>query len=141
MSPVLTPPRPATSPVAIVRVVMVALALVVLLVTATRLTTGEPSYVSELTVVNPTAYKINVEVQGDGRGRLELGMVRREQTSTFEEVIDQGARWVFRFSYGGVAGGELAVTRAEMEAGQWRITIPGSVGERLSVAGLSPSAP
>lgn len=140
MSPVLIRPRPAT-PVAIGPMALVALAVAFLVVAAVRLTAGGPSFVPDLTVVNPTVYKLNVEVQGDGRTPLDLGTIRREQTSTFEEVVDQGARWVFRFSYGGVPGGELSVTRAQLEADRWRVTIPGDVGNRLGAAGLQPSAP
>ena len=140
MSPVLTRPPRATSPAAVATTVVLGLTVVVLFLLAVRMTADRPSFVAELTVVNPTVYKIDVEVQGDGPRRLELGSVRREQSSTYEDVIDQGARWVFRFSYGGVPGGELAVSRAQLEADEWRVVVPGDVGERLRLAGLRPSA-
>lgn len=141
MSPVLTRPRPATSPVALGQMAVVALGAILLVVLGVRLVGDRPSFVSELTVVNPTVYKLNVDLEGDGRGRLGLGTVRREQSWTFEQVIDQGATWVFRFSYGGVPGGELTMTRARLEAEGWQITVPADVGERLRLVGLRPSAP
>ena len=141
MSRVLIRERPATSPVALGQMALVAVGAILLLVLGVRLSGDRPSFVSELTVVNPTVYKLNLELEGDGQGRLELGTIRREQSWTFQEVIDQGSTWVFGFSYGGVPGGELAVTRAQLEADGWRITVPTHVGERLRLAGLRPSAP
>jgi hypothetical protein len=120
---------------------MVALAVAgaALLLTAGRLTADQPSFVPEVTVVNPTVYEVNVEIGGDHQGHLDPGTIRREQTATFEEVIDQGSRWVLRFSYGGVPGGEVSISRAKLAAAGWRITVPPEVGERLRQAGLRAS--
>jgi len=137
----MTRPRPATSVVALGQMAVVAAVAAALFLVAVAMMTDRPSFVSELTVVNPAVYKLNVDVSGDGHGRLDLGAVRRETTSTYERVIDQGDTWVFRFSYGGVTGGEISVPRARLEADGWRVTVPGDIGERLRLAGLRPSAP
>jgi hypothetical protein len=140
MTPVTTRPRPAPSPVAVGPVVAMAVAAALCLVTAAHLTADRPSFVSEVTVVNPTVYEVSVELGGDHGGHLDPGTIRREHTATFEEVIDQGPRWVVRFSYGGVPAGEVSLSRAQLAAAGWRITVPPEVGERLRLAGLRPSA-
>jgi hypothetical protein len=54
-------------------------------------------------------------------------------------VIDQGEQWVFRFTYGGVDGGELVVPRTELEASGWKVTVPQQFAERMRAAGVGPS--
>jgi hypothetical protein len=121
---------------------MAVLLLVLLVNGLGRLTSSEPSYVARLTVVNDTQYNVNVEVTGGAHdGWLDLGSVSRERTRTLEQIVDQGERWVFRFSYAGVAAGEVALDRTELSRQGWRLTVPVEVGERLREAGLRPSAP
>jgi hypothetical protein len=79
-------------------------------------------------------------VSGSDGGWLDLGAVERQGSKTVEEVTDQGSRWLFRFSYGGVGGGEVALARSDLAAGGWHVTIPATVGQRLHDAGLAPSA-
>lgn len=106
-------------------------------VEATRL----PSFVPRLTVANPTPYNVEIDVTGaDGDGWLNLGGVRRESTKHLYEVIDHGDRWIFRFHYGGVEAGQMAVPGDQLRAGGWRMRIPPEVGDRLRAAGLAPSA-
>lgn len=55
-----------------------------------------PKFVARITIVNPFEYSFLVEV-GDGRsGWLNLGGVNRNSEDSTLEVIDMGARWVFR---------------------------------------------
>jgi hypothetical protein len=143
VSPLATRPVPARDRLRPTRVlaalagVAVAVALVVTLAPALR--TESP--VARLTFDNPTVYSVNVEVSdGAGGGWLDLGAVERGRSKTVEEVTDQGARWLFRFSYGGVDAGELAVSRADLAGGGWRMSVPEAAGQRLRDAGLAPSA-
>jgi hypothetical protein len=104
---------------------------------ATRL----PSFVPRLTMVNPTPYQVEVDVTGEDRdGWLSLGGLRRESTKSMYEVIDQGDSWIFRFGYGGQAGGETRLTGAQLRADRWHVRIPPEVGDRLRAAGMPPSA-
>lgn len=116
-----------------------AAALVLMLVGLSLLSL--PSVVPKLTVVNPGAYQVHVEVSGSGKdGWLDLGAVERESTKTLEELIDQGHTWLFRFSYGGVPAGETVVVRSALKRDGWRITVPAEVTERLRQTGMAPSA-
>ncbi len=142
MNPVLTPPRPRSPRPASVAVVLVGVAVTVAAVlVAARLTTDESTLVRRLTVENPTPYLLNVEVSGADRGSwVDLGSFGKQSSRTVEEVVDQGRQWVFRFSYGGVEGGELVVGRDQLVRDGWRITVPAEVTERLRAAGLPESA-
>jgi len=55
------------------------------------------------------------------------------------EVIDQGEVWLFRFDSQGSSGGELRLTRAELEASDWTVVVPAEVGTRLAQAGAPPT--
>lgn len=142
MTPVATRPRSSTPPTVLAGLALVAVATVGVLFVVLRLSSDEPSFVGRVTIVNPHVYKVNVEVKGpEGARWTELGTVRRETDKAIEEVADQGSLWVFRFSYGGEQGGEIAVSRTALETSGWRVTVPPEVGERFRQAGLQPSAP
>jgi hypothetical protein len=140
---VLTPPRPRSAQLASVAVVLIGFAVEIgVAFPVARLAMGEPTSFSHLTVHNPTPYIINVDVTGAERdGWLGVGSFRRERTRTVEELADQGRQWVFRFSYGGVEGGELVLGREQLARDGWKVTVPAQVTERLRVAGLSEAAP
>jgi hypothetical protein len=98
--------------------------------------------VHHLGIVNPTVFQVEVDVRAQREGGLwmPLGGIRSEATRTVEEILDQGPRWVFRFSYGGFEAGEMAVTRSELQRAGWSLTIPPEVGERLKTQGFPATA-
>ncbi len=103
---------------------------------ATTMLLADPDRV-EVHVENPTAFGVSVEVHDDrGGGRLRLGVVSSGIDKTFTGVIDQGAKWVFEFSYAGVSGGTIEVTSEAMKDGP--VVVPGFVEETLRDAGLTP---
>ena len=99
-----------------------------------------PSTVARITFENPTAYALDIEVSpGTGTGWTSAGSVRQESTAEVHEVIDQGDVWLFRFDSQGASGGELRLTRGELEASGWTVSIPAEVGTRLAEAGAPPT--
>jgi len=115
--------------------VLVLLAYVVLLTAAARLL-QELTFIHEITVENPTRYDIGIDVTSEDRdGWMSVGTARRGETSSFEEIYDHGDVWVFRFQAQGEEGGELRLTRTQLERASWRFTIPESVGEALQSRG------
>lgn len=120
-------------------------ALVLGLATAIALTlladlSGGPATVPRLTFENPTVYALDVEVSpGTGTGWTSAGSVAQQSTGVVEEVIDHGDVWVFRFHGQGASGGELRLTRAELESSGWRVAVPVEVGQRLADAGAPPT--
>lgn len=116
-----------------------ALATAIALTFLVGLSSG-PGTVSRITFENPTAYALDIEVSpGTGAGWTSAGSVRQKSTAEVHEVIDQGDIWLFRFDSQGATGGELRLTRAELEASGWTVFVPAEVGERLADAGAPPT--
>ena len=93
--------------------------------------------VDRLTVENPTGYDISIDATDHRRrGWVGLGTAHRGTTSTFEEILDQDEVWIFRFSAQGEDGGELQVSRRQLERDGWRMRVPAEVGEQLEVDGV-----
>ena len=101
---------------------------------------GPPLRVDRITIVNPTAYDLDVDVAGPERGGwLPVVIVEADSEDVAEEVIDQGEVWVFRFLHWGDPVGELSLTRAELEGASWRVEVPPEVEERLQQLERHPS--
>jgi hypothetical protein len=97
---------------------------------------GVPPTVDRITIANPTEYEIDVEVRGHDRdGWLPLAIVEARTEDVTEDVIDQGAVWIFRFIHHGDPIDEIRLTRSALERDGWRVEIPSEVGERLQELG------
>jgi hypothetical protein len=118
---------------------VVGLAAAVGLTSLVGMSSG-PKTVGRITFENPTAYALDIEVSsGATSGWTSAGSVRQKSTAEVTEVIDQGDVWVFRFDSQGASGGELRLSRTELEAAGWRVSIPAEVGARLAAAGAPPT--
>lgn len=94
----------------------------------------------DLTIENPTGYRVHVEVRPtDGGSRLGLGTVSPDGSKTFPEVIDQGESWLFVYTYAGVTSPPVELSRESITDDT--VVIPDSFAEQLRDAGLDPSAP
>lgn len=95
-----------------------------------RLVRG-PGFVDRIVVHNPTDQLIDVHVTGhDRNGWLDIAIVEPHRTTNTRDVIDQGDTWIFEFRSPGYKGGELEMSRAELEQSRWRIEIPADVATR-----------
>jgi len=122
-----------------VAVAAVVAVMAVMAVGGSRMSRG-PRFIPAITVVNPTPYSLQVDVQAPGeRSHLGLGGIRLESTREFLEVMDQGPQWVFLFSYAGHEGGQLTASRDQLQRDGWRVTVPDQVAERFRDAGLARS--
>lgn len=100
-----------------------------------------PVFVSRVTVTNPTEYGIEVDVSGAaGNEWMALGGFAPASTRTIYEVLDEGQRWVFRFSYSGQEMDRVAMTRKSLADGQWLVSIPRKLGDQLWAAGAPVSS-
>jgi hypothetical protein len=89
-----------------------------------------PSFVGGITFVNPGPYSVDVDVtNGERAGWLALGEAEHGASTRFDEVLDQGRVWIIRFADG--EGGELRLTREELQRSDWRVQLPPTVEERL----------
>jgi hypothetical protein len=141
MSPTLT--RPPASPArakparALLPGLVALLAVYVLLAQSLRM----PTVVPHLAIVNPHDWRANVDVTDAGHhGWVRLLGVERNGSRELHDVFDQGDTWVFRFSYGGVDGGEVALTRKDLAAAGWTVTVPDSFATSMRAASLLPSS-
>jgi hypothetical protein len=97
---------------------------------------GPPATVERITIANPTAYDLDVDVTAPGQeGRLPIALVEAGSEDLVQDVIDQGEVWIFRFLHFGDPVGELRLTRAELERNGWHVEVPAEVGERLKQLG------
>ncbi|HEV2070539.1 MAG TPA: hypothetical protein VGR26_12160 [Acidimicrobiales bacterium] len=140
---VVSRPRPQPIPHAKRRdeLLYIALALALLgLVTLVSPTLELPPVIPELTVENSHQWNVSVTItDADREASLAVGALGRETTQTFLKIIDQGERWIFSFRYGGIDGGELVLSRTELEEAGWQITVPEEFAIRMRTAGFSPS--
>ena len=122
-----------------VAAVVVGLAAAIGLTFLVGLSSG-PTTIPRIVFENPTVYALDIEVSsGAAGGWTSAGSVRQKSAAEVTEVIDQGDTWVFRFDSQGASGGELRLSRTELEASGWRVSIPVEVGTRLADAGAPPN--
>jgi len=142
MSPVLTRPRPRSSPeLAPRQVLLIGLAVVigVAVIVATYAAVRGPASIERVHVVNETPYLVDVKVRAGTRdGWLELGPISPRERHDFASVIDQGDRWMFHVTAGPRDGGEFSMSRPELERARWAVTIPRVVASRLEAGGAVP---
>ncbi len=142
MTGLRTPPRPAPSLKTPLLLGILALAVLaaILGIGVASLTEGKV-LVPRVTVDNTTVYNLQVDVGAPGSDqRLGLGTVRREGSRTFEQVLDQGDRWVFHLSFAGDDVGHVEVPRTQLERDGWRVQVPNAVGHTVAEDGHPPSA-
>lgn len=142
MSGPTTAQRPTGGPPALHRTLhpwhLLVVAVAVALLFAASELLKQPTFIDEITVENPTRYDITIHVTDAGRdGWMAVGTGERQSTSTFEEIIDQGEVWIFRFAAQGEDGGELRRSKAELERANWQVKIPMSVSDTLQSNGAS----
>ncbi len=106
------------------------------------LTGHERHVVDRITVVNPTAYRLEVEASGSrNSGTLRLGAVASQSQRSFRNVSGQGQLWFFRFLYAGEVAGALAVEEDRLKDRDWRVVIPIDVEVHLRAVDAAPSTP
>jgi hypothetical protein len=92
-----------------------------------------------LTIVNDTDYELTISTTDAGDDSwLPVMVIDPRQEQAKDGVIDPGAEWLFRFAGQGQDGGEIAVSRDELEASGWRFVVPNDVIDRLEQAGATP---
>lgn len=98
--------------------------------------------IDRITVVNPTAYRLEVEASGARDGRtLKLGAVESQGQASFRNVSDQGRLWFFGFLYAGEEVGGLVVGEDRLKDRDWRVVVPMDVEIHLRAVDAAPSDP
>ena len=111
--------------------VVLAVVAVLGLVIVSRLV-PDPATVDRVTIRNGTEYDLDVDAAAsDHDGWTAVGIAPARSDGSFEQIIDHGGEWVFRFTGQGRDGGEVQITRDELEANDWVLTVPPSVADQI----------
>jgi len=97
----------------------------------------DPARVPTVTIENPTAYDIRVDVSdADQAGWTVLGSARQHCSATVESAVDRGDTWVFRLRAQGMAQDEIAVSRSDLERANWHFVIPEALAPQWESNGI-----
>jgi hypothetical protein len=92
-----------------------------------------------LTLVNTTDYELTVEAARPGdTSWAPIAILDPGQPERVVRPIDQGDEWVLRFQAQGRSGGEVAVSRQQLDEDGGRFVVPATVAEELDAAGATP---
>jgi hypothetical protein len=100
-----------------------------------------PADVDEITIDNPHSWSVEITVTDRDRdGWVGIGGAGREREQTFQNVLDQGDTWTFRFAYAGEYA-ETRLSRSQLERDNWHVTVPEEFATRLRSAGVLETPP
>jgi hypothetical protein len=95
----------------------------------------------DIRLENPTDYDMTVLARTPDRaGHVVVATVESGDEKLVQEIVDLGDQWVFDFRQAGVDAASLEQSRAELEGSGWTVTVPASAGDRMTEAGVAPSA-
>ena len=99
-------------------------------------------FVSRVTFVNGSEYAFDVDVTGaKADGWMLLGAAAERGETHVADVFDQGGTWNFRFTTQGRVAGEVALSKADLQRGGWRVSIPAAFADTLRADGVVPTTP
>jgi len=97
----------------------------------------DPGRAPTVTIENPTAYDIRVDVSDAARADwMVLTSARQQCSASVESPIDRGETWVFRLRAQGHAVEEIAVSRSDIEHANWHFTIPAAIAQQWETNGV-----
>jgi len=119
-------------------IALVLLALIAFLGVSRLLHTT--TMIDHVTIRNDSGYDLDVDATGVAHdGWTPVGIALAHAATEVRDVVDHGDVWIFRFRGQARDGGEVRVTRAELEAGDWTVAVPAAVADRIGSAGGVPN--
>jgi hypothetical protein len=96
-----------------------------------------PHFVHRITFDNRTPFHLDVAVADAGHhGWMGIGTAERNQRTDLDEIYDIGDAWVFRYSAQGHDSRTFTLSRAELEARDWRVEVPNAVAAEFQTEGV-----
>ena len=89
-----------------------------------------------LRVDNQAALVLQVDTIDASGARVGLGSAAATTLTTFQEIPDIGPRWTVIASYGGRQVHRVTMTKAELAARGWMVSIPATATTQLEGAGF-----
>jgi hypothetical protein len=124
--------RPRIRPLWVVLAVLALFGFV-----AVSLLIPSPATVDHVTIKNGSEFDLNIDATSASHdGWTPVGIALAHADTDMRDVIDHGDVWVFRFTGQGHDAGELRITRADLAASNWSLTVPASVAQQLRDAGV-----
>jgi len=124
--------RPRIRPLWVVLAVLALFGFV-----AVSLLIPSPATVGHVTIKNGSEFDMNIDATSASHdGWTPVGIALAHADTDMRDVIDHGDVWVFRFTGQGHDTGELRITRADLAASNWSLTVPVSVAQQLRDAGV-----
>ena len=87
-------------------------------------------------VDNQAALVLQVDTIDAAGTAVGLGSAAPKTLTTFQEIPDIGPRWTFVATYGGRQVHRVAMTKAELAARGWTVSIPATATTELERAGF-----
>jgi hypothetical protein len=87
-------------------------------------------------VHNQAGLAVQVDALDAAGNRASLGEARPGTLTTFQEIPDIGPRWTLVAAYGDQQVHRQTLTKAELAARNWRVSIPASATSALERAGF-----
>lgn len=105
-----------------------------------------PATVARLTITNPTDYDLSVAVGTDDgtpgndadTDVVRLLTVLHGRTASTDHVPDQGDTWRIELRSQGVEADPIVLTRDQLEAADWQVSVPDAVADQLAERGAPP---
>jgi hypothetical protein len=89
-----------------------------------------------LRVDNQAGLVLQVDTIDASGARVGLGGAATKALTTFQEIPDVGPRWTVVASYGGRQVHRVTMTKAELAARGWTVSIPATATTQLEGAGF-----
>jgi hypothetical protein len=86
-------------------------------------------------VDNRARLGLQVDTIDASGARVGLGIAARKTLTTFQEIPDIGPRWTFVATYAGRQVYRVTMTRTELAARGWTVSIPATATTQLEEAG------
>jgi len=118
---------------------MAAIAVIVALTVVIVLALPKPpSHLREITVDNPTPYRLLLSVVSSDGSTTPLGLVEPARQSTLGDLVDSGANWRVWTSTQGVAAGNFDIDGRDAHDPDWVLVVPSQVADDLAAQGATP---
>ena len=128
----LTEADPLLRGVLITSVAIVAIGVLLLV----RATVGGGVDHVTVRVDNRSALALQVDTVDVAGTAVGLGSADPKTLTTFQEIPDIGSRWTFVATYGGRQVHRVALSRADLAARGWTVSIPATATTELEEAGF-----
>ena len=90
---------------------------------------------------NQAGLAVQVDALDPSGDRVGLGEAEPTTLTTFSQVPDVGAQWTRVAAYGGWEVHRASLTRSDLAAGNWTVTIPAGATTTLERAGFRAPGP